>query len=151
MLMYQYQYKGSVSAIDNGILGQNVLESSQSVGTGWDNPLVSEPKSQKSKKTAVQRAACCPALRALGAEAPGHSSTCPRLHDAGGQQPAWPWVPLPPRVQPPPFGMACRFARIPAYHVKGPDRPLNTPTVGLTSPQPTVCNRQGLHVLYSMS
>ena len=45
----------------------------------------------------VRRAGCCLAfvLRGLRlAETPRHSSTCPSLPKAGGQQPSWPWVPL---------------------------------------------------------
>ena len=88
--MYQYIYKGSGLATNNGILSPYVQYVSQSVGRGWDNPLMSKPKYRKCRKTAVRRAGCCLALCASRAETPRHSSTCPSLPKAGGQQPGWP-------------------------------------------------------------
>ena len=136
--MYQYIYKGSGLATNNGILSPYVQYVSQSVGRGWDNPLMSKPKYRKCRKTAVRRAGCCLALCASRAETPRHSSTCPSLPKAGGQHPGWPWVPpsLYSRLQTPPCGMACRSARYPAYRMKAPDGPLGWPTAAGPLPSP---------------
>ena len=95
-------------------------------------------KYRKCRKTAVRRAGCCLALCASRAETPRHSSTCPSLPKAGGQQPGWPWVPpsLYSRLQTPPCGMACRSARYPAYRMKAPDGPLGWPTAAGPLPSP---------------
>ena len=136
MLMYQYQYKGSVSDIENGILGPHVLQSSQSVERGWDNPLVSEPKSQKSKKLSYKGLPAVPPsalqglrLRSIVAHAPGF----PMRVDSSLARRGYP---LATRVQPPLLRMACWYARLPAYRIRGPDRPLSCPTEARTSPQP---------------
>ena len=149
--MYQYIYKGSGLATYNGILSPYVQYVSQSVGRGWDNPLMSERKSQKCRKLPYGGlAAVSPfvlrelRLRGIAARAPAFPKRADSSRAGRG-------CPLLSRLQTPARGMACRSARYLAYHMKAPDGPLDWPTAVRTSPQPRICSRQCLPMLYTLS
>ena len=106
---------------------------------GWDNPLVSEPKSQKSKKLPYKGLpadvppSALQGLRLRGIVRVAHAPGFPMRVDSSLARRGYP---LATRVQPPLLRMACWYARLPAYHIRGPDRPLSCPTEARTSPQP---------------
>ena len=103
------------------------------------NPLVSEPEVPKIEKTVVQYKGL-PALSRLlrlGLRLRGIVAHAPGFPMRADSSLARRGYPLATRVQPPPFiRMACWYARLPAYRMKGPDRPLSCPTEARTSPQP---------------
>ena len=109
------------------------------------------PKSQKCRKLPYGGlAAVSPfvlrglRLRAIAARAPAFPKRADSSRAGRG-------CPLLSRLQTPPRGMACRSARYLAYHMKAPDGPLDWPTVVRTSPQPRICSRQCLPMLYTLS
>ena len=90
-------------------------------------------------------------LRGIAARAPAFPKRADSSRAGRG-------CPLLSRLQTPPRGMACRqgggecrSARYLAYHMKAPDGPLDWPTVVRTSPQPRICSRQCLPMLYTLS